>query len=194
MTEEDKQPEDWNPGPEDITIRQVQWAWLMTSLPWIIVTFALIQFGWIEDGTGGMMIGSVILLIVIIPRFFMWRRTSYTISDEVLVYQRGGIMSSKPYPLPYTRMTSVRSRPGLFGRAFGYQAVDVMMDNGAVATLSYIPILTDAEDRIKEKIEEYGNILELEDDAADSDPDMENEPGSETDNQGSDETGRSKSS
>ena len=194
MTEEDKQPEDWIPGDEDITIRQVQWAWLMTSLPWIIVTFALIQFGWIEDGTGGMMIGSVILLIVIIPRFFMWRRTSYTISDEVLVYQRGGIMSSKPYPLPYQRMTSVRSSPGLFGRAFGYQAVDVMMDNGAVATLSYIPILTDAEDRIKEKIEEYGGISELEDDAADSDPDMENESSSETDNQGSDETGRLKSS
>ena len=68
------------------------------------------------------------------------------------------------------------------------------MDNGAVATLSYIPILTDAEDRIKEKIEEYGGISELEDDAADSDPDMENESSSETDNQGSDETGRLKSS
>ena len=166
--EQDNQLEEWTPRPGDITIRQVPLAWLMSSTPWLIVTAVLlalpalgIAFG-IEEW-----VAAVLIIIVIVPRYFMWRGTAYTISEDHLVYQRGGIMSSKAYPLPYARMTDVRARYGMFGRALGYQAVDVMMDNGAVAPLSYVPIVTDAADRIRAKIIERGGSVATEPDKPD---------------------------
>ena len=159
--EQDEQLKEWIPEPGDIAIRQVQWAWIMSSVPWTIVAGAFLYFGLLIEE-----MALVLIVIVVLPRFFMWRRTLYGITDSRLIYQRGGILSSKAYPLPYSRMTDVRSRYGIFGRALGYQAADVMMDNGAVATLSYIPIVTDAEERIRAKIEEHGGFT-----ASDSDGD-----------------------
>ena len=99
----------------------------------------------------------------------MWRGTSYTLSEEHLMYKRGGIMSSKEYPLPYGRMSTVKARFGLFGRAFGYQAVDVMLNNGAVATLSYVPILANTAERITKKIEDAEPISDTDDQETNSD-------------------------
>ena len=162
--EQEEQPKEWVPEPGDIAIRQVQWAWIISSIPWIIVAFAFTQIGWLDEIMAG-----VLIVIVVLPRFFMWRRTLYGITDSHLIYQRGGILSSKGYPLPYSRMTDVRSRYGIFGRALGYQAVDVMMDNGAVATLSYVPVVTDAEERLQAKIKEHGGLTASEiDDAEDA--------------------------
>ena len=167
--EQDDQLKEWVPGPGDIAIRQVQWAWIVSSTPWIIVALVFLMQGWLEEIMAG-----ILMVIVVLPRFFMWRRTLYGITDSHLIYQRGGILSSKAYPLPYSRMTDVRSRYGIFGRALGYQGVDVMMDNGAVATLSYIPIVVDAEERIRAKIEEHGGFI-ASDAAADTGDDAPSE-------------------
>lgn len=150
----------------EITITQVQWAWLMSSAPWLIVTGAFVAFPQIGIEEW---VATFIILVVVIPRYFMWRGTSYTLGEEHLIYRRGGIMSSKEYPLPYGRMTTVKSRFGMFGRAFGYQAVDVMLNNGAVATLSYIPILANTEERITKKIENAEPIEDTESQETDSD-------------------------
>ena len=171
--EQEDQPKEWVPGPGDIAIRQVQWAWIVSSSPWFIVAVVFNIMGLLEEIMTG-----VLIVIVVLPRFFMWRRTLYGITDTHLIYQRGGILSSKPYPLPYSRMTDVRSRYGIFGRALGYQAVDVMMDNGAVATLSYIPIVVDAEERIRAKIEEHGGFIasDAAADAGDDAPEQLDQP------------------
>ena len=152
--EQDAQLKEWIPGPGDVAIRQVQWAWIMSSIPWAIVAVAFLMFNLLIEE-----MALILIVIVVVPRFFMWRRTLYGITDSHLMYQRGGLLSSKAYPLPYSRMTDVRARYGIFGRALGYQAVDVMMDNGAVASLSYIPLVADAEERIRAKIEEHGGFV-----------------------------------
>ena len=172
--EQEDQLKEWVPGPGDIAIRQVQWAWVMSSIPWIVIAGVFTQMGWLDEIMAG-----VLIVIVVLPRFFMWRRTLYGITDSHLMYQRGGILSSKAYPLPYSRMTDVRARYGIFGRALGYQAVDVMMDNGAVASLSYIPIVTDAEERIRAKIEEHGGFVAS--DADDDTPEQIDQPEGEDD-------------
>ena len=175
--EKDNELKEWIPGPGDIAIRQVQWAWIVTSTPWIIVAGLFLMQGWLEEIMAG-----VLIVIVVLPRFFMWRRTLYGITESHLMYQRGGILSSKAYPLPYTRMTDVRARYGIFGRALGYQGVDVMMDNGAVATLSYVPIVAGTEERIRAKIEEHGGFVASDEspDASDGDtPEQLDQPGDE---------------
>jgi uncharacterized membrane protein YdbT with pleckstrin-like domain len=84
----------------------------------------------------------------------MWRRTKYTLTDDTLLYQRGGITSTRAYPLPISKIKDVRTRYGVLGRALGYQAVDVLMDNGAVANMSYLPIVSDVSGQIRALIDQ----------------------------------------
>ncbi len=170
--EQEVELKEWTPGPGDIAIRQVPLAWIMSSAPWLVVTVLMLMFPQIgiEEWVAG-----ILIVIVVVPRFFMWRRTLYGITNSHLMYQRGGILSSKAYPLPYSRMQDTRARYGIFGRALGYQAVDVMMDNGAVASLSYVPIVTNAEALIREKIKEHGGFI-ASDAAADTGDDTPEKP------------------
>jgi uncharacterized membrane protein YdbT with pleckstrin-like domain len=136
--------------PEGLVIRQVQWAWLWSSMPWLVVIVVLYQTGWIgaiEEWTA-----SILLIVILVPRVVMSRRTRYTLTDDTLVYQRGGITSAKEIPLPIWRISDVQSKPGVFGRALGYQMVDVVMDNGSIARLAYVPILSDVEVQIRTRM------------------------------------------
>ena len=138
--------------PEGLILRQVRFAWFWASAPWLIgfliVSLIIPDLAIAEPTTAG-----VILVVIIVPRYFVWRRTRYTIADEVLVYQRGGIMSAKAYPLSWWRIKDVETKYGMLGRAIGYKSVNVMMDNGAVARMSYLPMDSDAEEIIREKID-----------------------------------------
>ena len=171
MAQEDGPPEEteWV-EPEGFVIRQVRFAWLWASAPWLIgfliVSMVIPDLAIAEPTTA-----AVILVVIIVPRYFVWRRTRYTIADEVLVYQRGGIMSAKAYPLSWWRIKDVQTKYGMFGRAIGYKNVNVMMDNGAIASMSFLPMNSDAEEMVREKI-----------DAAVPPPDAQtpdDEPGSE---------------
>jgi len=171
MAQENDQPEEqeWV-EPEGLIVKQVRWAWIWASAPWLI-GFLIVSLVVPELAIAEPVTAAVIVVVIIVPRYFVWRRTRYTIADEVLLYQRGGIMSAKAYPLPWWKINDVQTKHGMFGRAIGYKSVNVMMNNGAVASMSYLPMNSDAEELIREKI-----------DAAEPPPDAEmpdDEPGSE---------------
>lgn len=171
MAQENYQPEEkkWV-EPEGLIVKQVRWAWIWASAPWLI-GFLIVSMVVPELAIAEPITAAVIVVVIIVPRYFVWRRTRYIIADEVLVYQRGGIMSAKPYPLPWWKISDVQTKHGMFGRAIGYKSVNVMMNNGAVASMSYLPMNSDAEELIREKI-----------DAAEPPPGAEmpdDEPGSE---------------
>jgi uncharacterized membrane protein YdbT with pleckstrin-like domain len=180
MEQENEPQESTESELEGTEIRQVQWAWLWSSLPWVVVLAVMLYLGFLEE-----VMTSVILIIIIVPRYFMWRRTKFTLTDDVLLYQRGGITSSKAYPLPLTKIKDVRTRYGLFGRALGYQGVDVLMDNGAVANMAYLPIVSDVSGKIRALIDQQEPAPDEEDSdsetPADSPPQPESPP-SGTDN------------
>ena len=151
MSAENRAPEQPEEVPEDATvIRQVQWSWLWSSMPWMLVIFVILYIGFIEEITA-----AVVTIIIMVPRYFMWRRTEYTLTKEALIYKRGGLTGSQRYPIPISRLKDARARYGFFGRALGYQTVDVVMDNGAVASLQYVPIPAGVAERLKELIEAY---------------------------------------
>ena len=113
--------------PEDgIVVRQVQYAWLWSSMP-IIILATVFYFIPIVDP----LIVSIFLVVVIIPRYFSWRRTAYVITDQFLTYNRARI--------PMSSLKGVKSNPGLFGRTLGYEAIEIFLDNGAFIKLTYIP-------------------------------------------------------
>jgi uncharacterized membrane protein YdbT with pleckstrin-like domain len=138
--------------PEGLILRQVRFAWFWSSAPWLI-GFLLVSLVVPELAIAEPTTAAVIMVVIIVPRYFVWRRTRYIIADEVLLYRQGGIMSARAYPLSWWRIKDVQTRYGMFGRAIGYKSVNVMMDNGAIARMSYLPMDSEAEEMIREKID-----------------------------------------
>ncbi len=159
-----------------LVVRQVQWAWLWSSIPWLAVVVVLYSTQWVplEDLTA-----SVLLIVILVPRVIIWRRTQYVVTDDTLVYRRGGILSAKAIPLPIWRIKDVQARYGVFGRALGYQMVDILMDNGAVARLAYVPIASDVEERLRARMAEVEpppGALVQDDDSPPDDPSPSSSP------------------
>ena len=136
--------------PNDaIVIKQVQYAWLWSSMPWVIILAALFYIGIIPEPT----IASIIILIIAVPRYMMWKGTAYILTNDSLIYQRGGLTGSTKYQIPFSKITDVRSRYGNFGRTLNYQAVDIVLGNGAKASLSYLPIPNEVETHILDRMD-----------------------------------------
>ena len=152
-----------------IIVKQVQYAWLWSSMPWVIALAALFYIGIIPEPT----IASIIILIIAVPRYLMCRGTAYILKDDALIYQRGGIFGSQKYRIPFDKseaghIVEVGSSYGNFGRTLGYQVVYITLDTGSKHPLSYLPVPNDVESHILERIPEY---QELKDES--SDPDSE---------------------
>ena len=122
--------------PDDaIEVAQVQYAWLWSS--WWLLAIVLIIFavGVFPDP----FTPAVLIFVIVIPKYWQWRRTRYYLTEDALIYQRGGILQTRRYLIPFNRLKDTRARFGMFGRALGFQHVDIMLENGAIATLVYVP-------------------------------------------------------
>ena len=135
--------------PDDaIEVAQVQYAWLWSS--WWLLAIILIIFvvGIFPDP----FTPAVLMFIVLIPKYWQWRRTRYYLTEDALIYQRGGILQTPRYLIPFSRLKETRGRFGMFGRAFGFQHVDIMLENGAIATLLYVPTQMNIVDYFQKRI------------------------------------------
>lgn len=123
--------------PEDaIEVAQVQYAWLWSS--WWLLAIVLVLFFVYEP-----IMPAVLMIIILIPKYWQWRRTRYYLTEDALIYQRGGILQTRRYLIPFNRLKDTRARFGMFGRALGFQHVDIILENGAIATLVYVPVQMD---------------------------------------------------
>ena len=158
--------------PEDaVSVSQVEWAWLWSATPWLIVVGILSTLS-LEP-----VFAAVIVLIIVVPRFLTWRRTAYIVTDDALIYQRGGFTGSRQYNIPMANLVEVKSRNGMFGRGLGYQAVDIVLDNQTSASLAYVPTVVGLESIIRERMERFQK---------------DNVSGSDVEDQGSDQITQSK--
>jgi membrane protein YdbS with pleckstrin-like domain len=137
--------------PGDATVvKQVQYAWVWSSTPWLVgIGAVLFFFPEIFDPA----IALVLTITIIVPRYFMWRRTAYIVTNDTLIYQRGGILKTTRYPIPISTLKSARARYGRFGKALGYQAVDIVLESGAVASLAYLPPTAGVAEKLQELID-----------------------------------------
>lgn len=134
-----EQPQEPEVPKDAITVSQVQYAWLWSSWWLLAIVLLLFTFNVFPDP----FTPSVLAFVILIPKYWQWRRTKYYLTEDTLIYQRGGIMQTRRYQIPISRLTDTRARFGMFGRALGFQHVDIVLDNGAVASLVYIPIQMD---------------------------------------------------
>jgi membrane protein YdbS with pleckstrin-like domain len=122
--------------PDDaIEVAQVQYAWLWSSWWLLAIVLIIFVFGVFPDP----FTPAVLAVVILIPKYWHWRRARYYLTEEALIYQRGGILQTRRYLIPFNRLKDTRARFGMFGRALGFQHVDIMLENGAIATLVYVP-------------------------------------------------------
>ena len=95
---------------------------------------------------------AVLAVVILIPKYWHWRRTRYYLTEDSLIYQRGGILQTRRYLIPFNRLKDTRARFGMFGRALGFQHVDIMLENGAIATLQYVPVQMDIADYFQKRM------------------------------------------
>ena len=136
--------------PKDaIEIREVQYSWLWRPIWGIVLLLIAFSFGMIPEPISL----SFLIVLILVPYFFYARRTRYYLTEEILLYQPGYIWrKSGPYELPYSRIQKTSLSFGLFGRALGYQHVRLTFDNGATATLKFIPIDIDLIKHLNERM------------------------------------------
>ena len=125
-------------------VRQVKSAWVWSSGPWLIVIFAIAMF--MEPITE--VIAIMMSVVVVVPRFFLWLRSSYVLTENVLIYNRGGMIRTGTYKIPLSRITEVTENYGRFGRTLGYKSVVIKLANGVSASLAYISPESDLQQQI----------------------------------------------
>ena len=149
-----KRPQEPEVPDDAIEVAQVQYAWLWSS--WWLLAIVLILFIGIPPIIPPIFpepfTPAVLVFIILIPKYWQWRRTKYYLTEEALIYQRGGILQTRRYLIPFNRLKDTRARHGMFGRALGFQHVDIMLENGAIATLVYVPAQMDVVDYFQKRM------------------------------------------
>ena len=152
--------------PDDaIEVAPVQYAWLWSSWWLLAIVVIIFLFGVFPDP----FTPAVLAVVILIPKYWHWRRTRYYLTEDALIYQRGGILQTRRYLIPFNRLKDTRARFGMFGRALGFQHVDIMLENGAIATLVYVPAQMDIADYFRKRME-GGDPDSPEEGAADESP------------------------
>lgn len=151
--EPNQQPQEPEVPEDAIEVAQVPYAWLWSTW-WLLAIVGLLYlfgvFGTIGDPV---FTPAILVIIILVPRYWQWRRTRYYLTEDTLIYQRGGILQTRRYQIPINRLKDARARFGIFGRSLGFQHVDIMLDNGAVASLIYVPIQMDIVGYFRERME-----------------------------------------
>ena len=140
-------------------VRQVKSAWVWSSGPWLIVILAIALF--MEPITE--VIEIMMAVVVVVPRFFLWLRSSYVLTENVLIYNRGGMIRTGTYRIPLSRITEVSENYGRFGRTLGYKSVVIRLVNGVSASLAYIEPDSDFHEQIASLIENNPVDIDLDD-------------------------------
>jgi membrane protein YdbS with pleckstrin-like domain len=151
MTDQQETPQDdLDEVPEGaLVVRPVPMAWLLASMTWLLVIGAFLMLSIVGVPIVDEITATLIAVVVMVPRFVGQRKTVYTLTDDTLIYQQGGIFGVRRSPIPMSSIKDVRARYGFFGRSLGYQSVEVMLANGAVARMPYLPLVVDVEGRIR---------------------------------------------
>ena len=157
MASEEMPPGPGEDIPEDaIVFRQVPYAWLYSSLPWLVILGVIFYTDFLIEAFP--IVGAASSLIILVPRYLAWRRTAYILTKDALVYQRGDLTGSRKYSIPISKLKDAKAKYGNFGRSLGYQTVQLILDDGNVASLTYLPALEDVAGQLRKLIDESGHL------------------------------------
>lgn len=135
--------------PDDaIVVLQSNWAWMWSAAPWVVLfgiatVFDLFTFG---------VLPMVLAAIVIIPSYMSFRKTAYILTDTHVIIQQGTLFGAQKIDLGIERLGEVLELPGMFGRSLGYTAVHLVLKDGRVALLRYVPLSAPLAQHVRSRI------------------------------------------
>ena len=135
---------------EAIWVRQVQYAWLWSSMPWLVILAVLYYTDILIEGIP--ILGAIVSVVIMVPRYLSWRRTAYVITEEDFIYIRGTITGTQKYHIPISDLDNVSVRYGFFGKSLGYMTIDLTLQNSTVASLKYVPIRSEFPEQMQSRI------------------------------------------
>ena len=129
-------------------VGQSNWAWMWSAAPWVVLfgiatVFDLFTFG---------LLPMVLAAIVIIPSYMSFRKTAYILTDTHVIIQQGTLFGAQKIDLGIERLGEVLELPGMFGRSLGYTAVHLVLKDGRVALLRYVPLSAPLAQHVRSRI------------------------------------------
>ena len=132
-TSEDARPID--PPDDAVVFRQSNWAWIWHAVPWLILFIVSMAFDFFTFG----IFPTVFATIIIVPRYFSFKRTGYILGEKILIIQEGLMLGQRRFDLPILEILAVEVQTSTFGRYLGYTNVKLESRDGTVNFLQYLP-------------------------------------------------------
>tara|TARA_B100001123_G_scaffold156906_1_gene181714 strand:- start:1381 stop:1836 length:456 start_codon:yes stop_codon:yes gene_type:complete len=135
------------PG-DAIVVLQSNWAWMWSAAPWVVLFGIATVFDFFTFGV----LPMVLAAIVIIPSYMSFRKTAYILTDTHVIIQQGTLFGAQKIDLGIERLSEVLELPGMFGRSLGYTAVHLVLKDGRVALLRYVPLSAPLAQHVRSRI------------------------------------------
>ena len=158
-----------------MSIQQVQYAWVWSSIPWLLIIAFIYYTDILIEGMP--ILGAVVSIVILIPRFASWKKTRYIFYSDKFIYNRGGLFGSQQYTIPLDKLTDIQDNHGFLGRALGFKTVNLILDNETnqrPVGLKYISAHLDVVGKIKPLIQNARDLIIEDNDLEDDDNDSEN--------------------
>ena len=158
-----------------MSIQQVQYAWVWSSIPWLLIIAFIYYTDILIEGLP--ILGAVVSIVILIPRFASWKKTRYIFYSDKFIYNRGGLFGSQQYTIPLDKLTDIQDNHGFLGRALGFKTVNLILDNETnqrPVGLKYISAHLDVVGKIKPLIQNARDLIIEDNDLEDDDNDSEN--------------------
>lgn len=133
-TNEDTQP--INPPDDAVVYRQSNWAWIWHAVPWLLLFIISMAFDFFTFG----IFPTVFAIIIIVPRYFSFKRTGYILGENNLIIQEGLMLGQRRVDLPILEIREIEVQTGTFGRYLGYTNVKLESMDKTINFIQYLPV------------------------------------------------------
>ena len=123
---------------------------MWSAAPWIVLfgiatAFDLFTFG---------VLPMVLATIVIIPSYMSFRKTAYILTDTHVIIQQGTMFGSQQVEVEIANLSDLLELPGMFGRSLGYTGIHLVLKDGRIAALRYVPLKAPLTQHVKSRLGE----------------------------------------
>jgi len=141
-------PEPANIPQDAVIVRQSNWAWMWSTVPWVALFGVAMFFDFFSFG----IVPVVFAAIVIVPRYLSFRRTAYILTETHVIIQHGSFVGQQRVDVVIADLNDIQVHPGTFGGFLGYTGVNLELEDGRLAFLRYVPITSPLVEHLRQRV------------------------------------------
>ena len=137
-------------APEKVYF-QSRWAWGWPLIPWAVLIGLQIYLAGDPIFT---LLFFFLAAIMTLPRFLRWKNTSYAISAAGVDVRHQTMSGNQDFKIGYAEIVSLEVERGFMDRYLGYKSIEMLLKDGGLAKLTFVPVDADIDDVIRQRMEE----------------------------------------